>query len=191
VSATVAARLEQTPFWFLRHGETDWNAHNVAQGNREVPLNERGLAQARAAAELLRRGRGIATIVSSPLSRARITAEIVAAAIGVPVEIDPELHETSYGVMDGQPMTQWFTDWVYGRSTPEGGESFADLKVRAIAAVNRATERRPPVLVVSHGGLFRAIRAEMGLEPNVRTPNGTPYWCEPGSPWTLTPASEA
>jgi probable phosphoglycerate mutase len=37
--------------------------------------------------------------------------------------------------------------------------------------------------------MFRALRAEMGLEPNVRTPNATPLWCEPGRPaWTLTPA---
>jgi probable phosphoglycerate mutase len=45
------------------------------------------------------------------------------------------------------------------------------------------------VLVVAHGALFRALRAEMGLEPNVRTPNAVPYFCEPASPWTLTPAS--
>jgi probable phosphoglycerate mutase len=60
--------------------------------------------------------------------------------------------------------------------------------VRAKAALNRALAHPAPVLVVAHGALFRATRAEMGLEPNVRTPNGTPYWCEPGTPWTLTEA---
>lgn len=44
------------------------------------------------------------------------------------------------------------------------------------------------MLVVGHGALFRALRADMGLEPNVRTPNATPVFCEPGVPaWTLTP----
>ena len=47
--------------------------------------------------------------------------------------------------------------------------------------------------MVAHGALFRAIRAEMGLEANVRTPNAMPLFCEPGrtpdDPWTLTPAS--
>jgi probable phosphoglycerate mutase len=186
---SAAIVLTRTPFWFLRHGETDWNTRNLSQGNIEVPLNAAGIAQAHKAADLLR-GRGIVTIVSSPLERARITAEIAAAAIGVSdVEIDPELHETAYGSMDGQPMTQWFTDWVYGVSTPEGAESFADLKARAVAAINRAVAKPAPVLVVAHGGFFRAIRAEMGLEPNIRTPNATPYWCEPGTPWSLTAAT--
>ena len=72
------------PFWFLRHGETDWNAQNLAQGNVDIPLNEHGLAQARAAAAALI-GRGIEVIAASPLGRARQTADIAAAALGVPV----------------------------------------------------------------------------------------------------------
>jgi len=55
--------------------------------------------------------------------------------------------------------------------------------------INQALGRPAPVLVVAHGALFRALRAEMGLEPNVRTPNAVPFFCEPGTPWTLTPAS--
>jgi probable phosphoglycerate mutase len=43
--------------------------------------------------------------------------------------------------------------------------------------------------VVAHGALFRALRAEMGLEPNVRTRNAWPMLCEPGTPWTLTDAA--
>jgi probable phosphoglycerate mutase len=58
-----------------------------------------------------------------------------------------------------------------------------------VAAVNRALTRPAPVLVVAHGALFRALRAEMGLEPNVRTANGVPLFCEPASPaWNLLPA---
>ncbi|MGI4954935.1 MAG: histidine phosphatase family protein, partial [Janthinobacterium lividum] len=34
-------------FWFLRHGETDWNARNLSQGNVDIPLNEVGIAQAK------------------------------------------------------------------------------------------------------------------------------------------------
>ncbi|HEX3350831.1 MAG TPA: histidine phosphatase family protein [Acetobacteraceae bacterium] len=189
MSAAVAATsLEQSAFWFLRHGETDWNTKFLAQGNLEVPLNEHGMAQARVAAEMLR-GRDIRTVVSSPLSRARITAEMAAAALGLSVEIDPELHEVEYGVMNGVVMAAWFDDWVAGKSTPDGAESFADLRARAVRAVNRALDKPGPVLVVAHGGLFRAVRAEMGMEPNVRAPNAVPFWCEPGAPWTLTAAN--
>jgi probable phosphoglycerate mutase len=175
-------------FWFLRHGETDWNARGLSQGNVDVPLNATGLAQARTAALLLR-DRGIAAIVASPLSRAQITAEAASDVLGLPVEIDEGLREVAFGVQEGQPMSQWFNDWVVGVFTPEGAESFASLRARAVAAVNRALTRPAPVLLVAHGALFRALRAEMGLEPNVRTANAMPLFCEPGHPWTLTPAA--
>ena len=87
-------------------------------------------------------------------------------------------------------MTAWFADWIAGVFTPEGAETFVALRTRASAAINRALARPAPVLVVAHGALFRAVRAEMGLEPNVRTPNGMPLFCAPGTPWTLTPAAQ-
>jgi probable phosphoglycerate mutase len=181
--------IAATPFWFLRHGETDWNAQNLSQGNVDIPLNQTGLAQARAAAERLRH-RGIAQIVASPLSRAHDTARIVAAALGREVTLDEGLREVAFGEKEGQPMADWFASWVEGTYTPPGAESFAALRARATAAINRALALPAPVLVVAHGALFRALRAEMGLPPNVRTPNATPFWCEPRHPaWVLTEAA--
>ncbi len=180
--------LTARAFWFLRHGETDWNARNLSQGNVDTPLNEVGLAQARTAAEVLRT-RGIRSIVSSPMSRAYDTAVIVGEHIRLPLEVEDDLREVAFGGQEGQPMGGWFDDWVAGTFTPEGAEPFNVLRARAAAAVNLALERPAPVLVVAHGALFRALRAEMGLPPNIRTPNGVPFFCEPGMPWTLTPAS--
>jgi len=182
--------LRSLAFWFLRHGETDWNAQGLSQGNVDIPLNATGRAQAVAAAARLRH-RGLAAIVTSPLSRAHDTARAVAAEINLPIEIDEGLREVSFGAQEGQPMTEWFAEWVKGTYTPPDAESFADLRARAVAAVNRALARPAPVLVVGHGALFRALRAEMGLEPNVRTPNATPFLCQPGRPaWTLIAATE-
>jgi len=39
-------RLNPVPFWFLRHGETDWNAEGRSQGQTDIPLNAVGLMQA-------------------------------------------------------------------------------------------------------------------------------------------------
>ncbi len=183
--------LTPRAFWFLRHGETDWNARGLSQGNIDIPLNEVGLAQARTAAEALRT-RGLRTIVCSPLSRARDTALVTAALSGLPVTVQDDLREVEFGVQEGQPMASWFDDWIAGHVTPEGGETFAALRARAVAAVNTALAHPAPVLVVAHGALFRALRAEMGLPANVRLANGMPLFCEPGpagAPWTLTPAS--
>ncbi|MFZ0017849.1 MAG: histidine phosphatase family protein [Acetobacteraceae bacterium] len=184
------ATLSPIAFWFLRHGETDWNAQGISQGNVDIPLNAVGVAQARAAAEKLR-NRGIATIVASPLSRARVTAEFAGEALGLPVALDPALREVSFGVQEGQGMSGWFADWVSGAFTPEGAETFVALRRRAVAAANRAIEQPPAVLVVAHGALFRSLRAAMGIEPNMRTQNAVPIFCEPPGPnatsWTLKP----
>ena len=186
--------LQPVPFWFLRHGETDWNAQGLSQGRTDIPLNAVGLAQAKRAARTLE-GSGIATVVASPLSRARVTAEIAAEALGLPVSFDDDLREVNFGEQEGRPMGDWYDDWIAGTYTPERAESFPALLARAVSAVNRALSRPAPVLVVAHGALFRALRLSFGLEPNVRTPNALPVRCEPpaegGDAWTLTPAQLA
>lgn len=132
-------------------------------------------------------------MLCSPLSRARVTAGFVSEAIGVPVEIDDELVECNYGEKEGKPMAGWFQSWIDGQWTPAGGETFAELRERAVRAINRALVRTPPVLLVGHGAFFRGLRAAMGLVPNVRAPNAAPMLCTPPStgtgPWTLTPIS--
>lgn len=185
--------LIRQAFWYLRHGETDWNAQNLAQGRTDIPLNAVGRAQAAAAAKLLV-GRGIRTIVASPLGRAKETAETAAAVTGHQVQFDPELQEVSFGDHEAKPMlAAWFDDWVAEKYTPTGGESFAALRERAVGAVNRALMLDAPVLIVAHGAVFRALRSAMGLEPGVRLANGTPFFCEPGrdgGTWSLMTANE-
>jgi len=182
-------RLNPVAFWFLRHGETDWNAQGLSQGRTDIPLNATGIRQAERAAAALR-GRGIATIVASPLERALRTAQTVAAALSLPVTTDPDLQEVAFGEQEGQPMGDWYEEWIAGRYTPAGGESFADLLARGVAAINRATALPGPVLVVAHGALFRALRVALGHAPNVRTPNALPIRCTPpaaGTVWDLSP----
>ena len=197
--------LEPRRFWYLRHGETDWNARGLSQGRSDIPLNETGLAQsARAAAALALnadRYAPVGRIVSSPLGRALRTAELVEEAMvktghpRLPIAIDPDLQEVCFGVQEGQPMGDWYDSWIAGDYTPEGAEIFADLMSRAAAAVNRATAGEGVVLIVCHGAMFRALRAVMNLPANVRLPNAVPLWLEPGadqeSPWSLTEVAPA
>lgn len=184
-------QLSPVPFWFLRHGETDWNLQNLSQGDIDIPLNATGRAQALRAAELMR-GHRVATIVSSSLSRAMDTAAAVSAVTGLSFSTDDALRETKFGEQEGKPMGDWYDDWIAGTYTPEGAETFAALRARVVAAINRALAQPGPVLIVAHGALFRAVRSAMGLEPNIRTPNATPIYCEPpasvGGAWTLTTA---
>ena len=200
----MAPLLQPRRFWYLRHGETDWNARGLSQGRSDIALNENGLAQGERAGAILAAGGDrfapIARIVSSPLVRALRTAEIVAAAMAraghplLSITIDPDLKEVCFGVQEGEPMGDWYDGWIAGDYTPEGAEVFADLMARAAAAVNRATAGDGVVLIVCHGAMFRALRAVMHLPANVRLPNAVPLWLEPGldaaSPWSLTEVTQ-
>lgn len=187
-------RITPVPFWFLRHGETDWNKQNLSQGDIDIPLNATGRAQAVRAADLMR-GHDVTAIVSSTLSRAMDTAAAVSEVTGIAYGTDDQLREVKFGEQEGQPMGDWYDDWIAGTYTPEGAEPFAVLRARVVTAINRALVQPGPVLIVAHGALFRAVRSAMGLEPNVRTPNAVPIFCEPpkeaDGAWTLTPVVPA
>ena len=170
-------------FLYLRHGETDWNAEGRAQGLSDVPLNERGRDQARDAARLLATF-DIGAVIASPLARARETASIVAEARALP------LHEVAFGEREGEVMGAWYEDWLEGRSTPTGGESFDQLAARGAAVLARhlAGDQTAPLLFVAHGALFRAIRRSLGLPINVRLANGAPLECRPEQDaWRIIP----
>src|SRR5215475_13408168 len=93
--------------YFIRHGETDWNAARRLQGRNDVPLNALGRRQATQCGELLGKlfsASGGApqhfAFTSSPLSRARETMDILRAALGLPQKgyaTDPRLAELSFG----------------------------------------------------------------------------------------------
>ena len=191
----MTARLALRPFWYLRHGETDWNAKGLSQGRSDIALNQTGIGQAERAAQIMAAHwdgfAPITRIVSSPLVRALRTAEIVAEALALqdgvvlPVTTDRELQEVCFGVQEGQPMGDWYDSWIAGDYTPDGAEPFQTLVSRAVAAVDRATAAEGVALIVCHGAMFRALRMAMGLPANVRLPNAAPLWLTPGEPWTL------
>jgi probable phosphoglycerate mutase len=171
--------LPQIAFWFLRHGETDYNAAGLSQGALDITLNANGRAQA-ATAALELAGRGITRIISSPLRRARETAEIVNATLRLPLIFEPELREVIFGGMEGRPLHPWFNDWLEERATPEGAESFAAVRQRVATALARVLSEAPaPVLIVAHGGVFRAVRDLMQLPKQGLSGNAVPLFCQP------------
>jgi probable phosphoglycerate mutase len=164
--------------WFVRHGETDWNAARRYQGQRDIELNDRGRAQARrngeALAALLPRI-AEADFVASPLRRARETMEIVRSCLGLPpnlYRVDERLKELNYGHWEGmlqRDLAQLDPEGVAARAKdpfrwrPKGGESYADLFERAVVWLE-GTER--DTVVAGHGGIGRTLRARvLGLDP--------------------------
>src|ERR1700738_2430472 len=92
---------------FIRHGETDWNAEGRMQGQRDIPLNDTGRAQARRNGTAIKAAKPEAVdfdFLASPLSRSRETMEIVRAAMGLPPDgyaTDDRLKELTFGTWEG------------------------------------------------------------------------------------------
>jgi probable phosphoglycerate mutase len=162
---------------FLRHGETDWNAEGRLQGQRDVPLNERGRGQARRNGEILRSVVGVQSFdfVASPLGRACETMEIAREILGLErkgYRLDDRLREATFGDWEG-----FTTEEIRAREpallaareadkwgvAPPGGESYGGLAARVRPWLREVDK---PTVVVAHGGVGRVLWIELtGLDP--------------------------
>ncbi len=146
----------------VRHGLTDDNLSGIAQGQRQVPLNETGRQQARQLARRLA-GEGLLAdvVVSSDLCRAAETAQIIAAAIQAPIVYDPQWRERSLGELEGRVVGVegiWLA--AVGEHTPAGAESLPQFIERIRDAVCGLGAQHPAaatIVVVAHGGPLRSI----------------------------------
>lgn len=155
----------------VRHGQTDWNLEGRLQGSSDIPLNDTGRAQARAAAERLRDG-GYTAIAASPLSRAAETARIIAAELALPApETVDALGERGYGVAEGLSVLE--ARERYGDAVP-GAETRPAVAERAATALHDLAARHGDarVIAVSHGGVIGTLLrlATDGALPNADSP---------------------
>lgn len=152
----------------LRHGQSEWNATGRWQGRADTALDDVGRAQAAAAAEVLG---SFDSIWSSDLQRAMETAVIIAARLGIgPVLVDGRLAETDVGPWQGLTLTEIEVDWpgfVTARRRPPEAEPLEDVVVRVSECLADIAAQCPggEVLVVSHAGVLRTMRAACGEEP--------------------------
>lgn len=166
--------------YFVRHGQTDWNAEFRLQGQADTDLNELGRGQAaqngRTLARLLPDPQAF-DFVASPMRRTRETMELLRGAMG----LAPKAYRT-----DARLIEVNFGDWQ--------GYTYAELEQRDPGAAERRAvakwqfvppgtgaesyqmlmERiRPwfesvsgPTVCVTHGGVLRAIFRLVGRKPD-------------------------
>lgn len=148
--------LKLKDFYFLRHGETDWNREHRGMGQKDISLNSKGIQQAHDAAILLA-SEPIDLICHSPLSRAKVTAEIISNKLQKPMKEISELIECSWGDFEGRIKGQWTEDWIAGVDIP-GAESYENFLKRALLGINKAISCDRKTLIVAHGGVFWAVQ---------------------------------
>ena len=160
--------MKPTLVILARHGESDWNAAGRWQGHTDRPLTDRGRRQAE---ELARRLAHVPldAVYASDLERARETAAAVAKPRGLEVEGLPELREVDVGSWAGltreeaaERFPDGFRRWLDWEIGWDDGETYEEMGARVADAVRSLAARHAGgrILVVSHGGSIRALRAE-------------------------------
>jgi probable phosphoglycerate mutase len=168
--------------WFIRHGETDWNREGRLQGQRDIPLNDLGRAQAAEAGRRLMAARpdpGRLPWHVSPLGRTMETAILARTAIGLePLGFltDERLKELTFGRWEGHTwhdLKKRERDLARARKAdkwnfvPPGGESYALLARRIEPWL---AEMPDEAVIVSHGGVARVLLTMMGGVPMAEAP---------------------
>jgi probable phosphoglycerate mutase len=158
----------------LRHGETEWSETGRHTGRTELDLTETGREQATLARTALTELQlSNPLVISSPRQRALVTAELAGLHVD---EVNPLLAEWDYGDYEGlttEQIRRTVPDWLVWTHGCPGGESVAQIGVRADRAVALAMEHLPArdVVFVGHGHFSRAILtrwAELPVADGIR-----------------------
>jgi broad specificity phosphatase PhoE len=166
--------------YYIRHGETQWNADGRLQGVQDVPLNDIGRKQAahagRVLADLFERhghDRRELPYISSPLGRARTTMELMRGVLRLPPQdyaVDDRLREIGYGTWEGSTLAemQRVDPALFARRqvekwtvAPPGGESYVAVQERMTDWYDGV---KGDTVTVAHGGTARALMVALGFE---------------------------
>lgn len=173
--------MRRPVIYYIRHGQTEWNAAHRLQGHRDSPLSAMGREQASRCGALLgelfaREGRAACGLdyVASPLLRARASMELVRTALGLDPQgyrTDKRLAEIAFGEWEGLTFADLKNNaadllalreqdpWHF---VPPGGESYVQLLARVSDWHGTLTR---DTVVASHLNTGRALIAHLGLAP--------------------------
>jgi broad specificity phosphatase PhoE len=151
----------------VRHGESSGNRDRIfAISPHDLPLTELGYRQAREAARRIEQLFRPELVVTSAYLRAHETARVIAGALGLPLEVEPNLHEREIGAHRGRPYDSFLTEPDYDPQRPwawkpQDGESYEEVQARAGPILDRLAAAHPArdVVVVSHGGVMTTLWA--------------------------------
>ena len=169
----VMNNIPKSSFYFVRHGETDWNRKNIIMGSQDIPLNENGITQAEHAAYILAYIE-ISRVVSSTLTRAIQTANLIGYNCGLEVEKMSYFCERGYGEVEGKnrkdslPLSS-----ISDKNLPKDGEKYKNFEKRillGLCAILSSPYKYP--LIVSHGGVFDILANKLANRQDILCKNG-------------------
>ena len=150
-------------FFYVRHGQTDWNlARKMQGGQTERPLNETGIQQAEETRKILE-GKEFDIVIVSPMKRAIQTAEIILDNKNKPIITEERLRERKLGELEGNPVTEQCEEEIWDcklNKSYKNGESVLEFEKRVLEFIEEAKEKYKDktVLIVAHGGVAKVFK---------------------------------
>ncbi|WP_331234835.1 histidine phosphatase family protein [Natronorarus salvus] len=164
---TIPSVVDTTRLLLIRHGQTAHNRKGITQGHANIPLEEKGIKQAKALRNRLE-NESIDQIYASDLDRASQTATIVAEPHDLTVNTATELRERSFGIYEGRSKNDLIevaeaADEPYSTFRPCEGENVDDAVTRSLPKIEKILQSSigETILIVAHGSLNRAIISSM------------------------------
>jgi len=195
--------MTTTRFCLVRHGETDWNAERRLQGHTDIPLNARGLAQAKQMAKALKSSHfQFDVLYTSDLQRAKQTIKAIEDLYAVAATSHSMLRERHLGVLQGLTINEapliepelWQAHLSRDLDQEfRGGESIVQFSNRVKVVLQEIQEKHAgkTILIVSHGGtldmMYRmASNQPLDTEKVASVPNASLNWLShDGSRWKV------
>ena len=162
--------LDENCLLLARHGETDWNAMKIIQGQQDRPLNSIGFEQRKNLFFALSQV-SLNRIVCSTLQRAIQTATPISIEKNMKLEINSALNEVKLGIFEGQHKEEFsdefsrncyqaFLNNEVNVALPGGGESLVMVDKRVQLLVGNVIDTvvsSGHVLVVGHRNVNKMI----------------------------------
>jgi probable phosphoglycerate mutase len=157
-----------TTVLLVRHGQTPTTGKLLPGRAPGLHLAEQGVRQAERAGERIVELKRVDAIYCSPLERARETAAPIGKAVGIRPKIDRGLLECDFGDWTGAELKQLMKlpEWRTVQKAPStfrfpNGESFTEMQVRIVSAIDRLRARHPGgvIVCVSHADPIKAAMA--------------------------------
>lgn len=154
----VVAEPSAKEFYFVRHGQSEWNKSMIHLGNLDLKLTPLGECQSQKA-KLLLRNEGVLhaghlQIISSPYLRAAQTASIIAENQLGNLIFDNRLKERNFDYKNPEDENEFFArvtsfveDWVLN-------------------------DKRPPLIICAHAYVFIAFQEALNVHPSVKIKMG-------------------
>lgn len=193
--------IPREPFFFIRHGSTNWTLDSLSDGPQDLEINEKGWKEAQIASKILANeieerfngNQNEFLIISSTLKRSINTAEVISNNIKIPMILKSGLEEKYFGDFR---LEKKFCDKTKSL-IPIDAESDVRFQERISRTIKEIFETKKfnkcTKILVSHGEVFKFLSKQLTSEEKKLPRGGVCVFIpnlENNSKWTVEFLSE-